>query len=179
MKLAQDFVDLARMQDSRFEGEELLLADLVRDVADNYWSLANERTIRIEVTDTTDYGFVIGEPDGLIRAFSNLVDNAVKFSEHSGVVSITLIRETRDGKCWIKASVADHGTGIDPEIMPRLFQRFASTVNQSGRVKGTGLGLNFVQAVVKRHGGAIEAHAVEPQGTCFTVTLPEAPDSDP
>ncbi len=179
MKLAQDFVDLARMTERIFEGEELLLADLIRDAADNFWSLANERAIRIEVTDNTDCSFVMGEPDSLIRAFSNLIDNAVKFSEHGGLISIGLIRENIGGERRIKVSIADNGKGIDPEILPRLFQRFASTANQSGRVKGTGLGLNFVQAVVKRHGGSILAQALEPQGTCFIVTLPEAHDGQP
>ncbi len=177
MKLAQDFVDIARMADSKFEGEELLLADLIRDVADNFWSLASERDVRFEITDNTNYGFVSGEPDGLSRAFANLADNAIKFSPNDSVVAIRLDREIIEGESKIIISITDNGSGIDPEILPQLFQRFASTESQSGRVKGTGLGLNYVQAVIKRHKGSISAQSVKPQGTCFTITLPEAEET--
>ncbi len=177
MKLAQDFVDIARMADSKFEGEDLLLADLIRDVADNFFSLATEKKIQIIVTDNTDCGFVYGEPDGLTRAFSNLVDNAIKFSPEGRIVTMKLDRDLVSDKSHIIVRVSDNGSGIDPEILPILFQRFASSDAQSGRVKGTGLGLNYVQAVIKRHNGNISAEALEPQGTVFTVILPEALDS--
>jgi PAS domain S-box-containing protein len=177
MKLAQDFVDMARMADSKFEGEDLLLADLIRDVADNFFSLASEKKIQIIVTDNTDCGFVQGEADGLIRAFSNLIDNAVKFSPDNSIVAVDLDRDLSSDASLINVRVSDNGTGIDAEILPRLFQRFASSDAQSGRVKGTGLGLNYVQAVIKRHNGSISAQALEPQGTVFTVSLPEALDN--
>ena len=174
IKLAQDFIDLTRMAETKFVGEELLLADLIRDIADNFWSLANEREIRIEITDETDCGFVIGEPDILTRAFSNLIDNALKFSPDGAKVAIRIHREVDALDRRIVANITDSGTGIDAHILPHLFQRFASTPGQSARVKGTGLGLNFTRAVIQRHGGSIAAEGLEPQGTCFTVVLPEA-----
>jgi CHASE2 domain-containing sensor protein/signal transduction histidine kinase len=176
IKLAQDFVDLARMEDSKFVGEEVLLADLVRDVSDNFWSLAKERDIRIDVTDDTGCAFVIGEADGLFRAFSNLIDNAIKFSPDHGVIAVTLSRIAGQRLNTIVVQIADHGPGIDAEIAPKLFARFASTADQTGRIKGTGLGLAYVKAVIKRHGGEIRAVARQPHGTCFIAELPEAAD---
>jgi signal transduction histidine kinase len=176
MKLAQDFVDIARMTDSKFVGEELLLADLIRDVVDNFWSLANEREIHIEVTDNTDCGFVVGEADSLSRAFANLIDNAIKFSPNNSKITIDLDRETVGDEPRVFVQIADNGPGIDPDVFANLFQRFAATDRQFGRVKGTGLGLTYVKAAVKRHKGNIVVTNREPTGTCFCIDLPEAPE---
>jgi CHASE2 domain-containing sensor protein/signal transduction histidine kinase len=176
MKLAQDFVDIARMTDSKFAGEELLLADLIRDVVDNFWPLASERAIHIEVTDNTDCSFVVGEADSLSRAFANLIDNAIKFSPDNSKIAIDLDRETVNDELRIFVKFADEGLGIDSDVFANLFQRFAASNQQSGRVKGTGLGLTYVQAAVKRHKGNITVTAREPTGTCFCIDLPEAPE---
>jgi signal transduction histidine kinase/CHASE2 domain-containing sensor protein len=174
IKLAQDFVDIARMAESEFAGEDLLIADILRDVADDFWSLANERNIILHVNDTTDYGFVIGEADGLTRAFANLVDNAIKFSPAGGKIQIDIARIGTLPHSEIAIKITDSGDGIAPEILPLLFQRFATSPGQTGRIKGTGLGLNFVQAVIQRHQGTVSATNVAPKGTCFTIILPEA-----
>jgi PAS domain S-box-containing protein len=174
IKLAQDFVDIARMAETAFEGEDLLVADLVRDVADNFWPLAHERAIRIDVIDNTDCAFVLAEPEALTRAFSNLVDNAVKFSPENAVIEINLSRS----ETGIQIAVTDTGPGIDAEMLPRLFERFTTSAHQAGRVKGMGLGLNYVQAVIKRHRGSTTVRNLAGGGSCFTVELPEAPDRD-
>ncbi len=170
MQLAQDFVDLARMGDTEFVGEDILLADLIRDVADNLWPLANERKIHIEVIENSDSGFVCGEPDSLSRAFSNLIDNAIKFSPDGGAITINVDRAGAD----LTVALCDQGEGIDPAVLPNLFSRFASSSKQAGRAKGTGLGLNFVRAVVERHKGSITAENGAERGCCFRMTLPEA-----
>jgi CHASE2 domain-containing sensor protein/signal transduction histidine kinase len=170
MQLAQDFVDLARMGETEFVGEDILLADLIRDVADNFWPLANERGIHIEVSDNSDSGFISAEPDSLARAFANLIDNAIKFSPDGGTISVTVNRKAMD----LTVALCDEGAGIDAAILPQLFARFASTGEQKGRVKGTGLGLNFVRAVIERHGGGITAENGLKRGCCFRLTLPEA-----
>jgi PAS domain S-box-containing protein len=176
MKLAQDFVDIARMADSKFNGEELLLADLIRDVVDNFWPLSNERKIHVKVTDNTDCGFVVGEADSLSRAFANLVDNAIKFSPNNSKIAIDLDRKTVSDEPRIFVQIADNGTGIAVDVLANLFQRFAATAQQFGRVKGTGLGLTYVKAAVKRHKGNIVVTNREPTGTCFCIDLPEAPE---
>jgi CHASE2 domain-containing sensor protein/signal transduction histidine kinase len=170
MQLAQDFVDLARMGETEFDGEDILLADLIRDVADNFWPLAKERGITITVDDESDAGFVSAEPDSLSRAFANLIDNAIKFSPDNGIILVTVARLD----ATLTVAISDQGKGIDPEILPRLFTRFASSEDQKGRAKGTGLGLTFVMAVVERHRGRITAKNGADGGCCFEMTLPEA-----
>jgi len=174
MRLAQDFVDMARMGESEFAGEDILLANLLRDVADNFWPLAKERGLSIEVEDKSKSAFVLAEPDGLSRAFSNLIDNAIKFSTDDSIIHIDIDRAKQDEAPHVRINITNIGDGIAPDILPRLFQRFVSGGEQSGRVKGTGLGLNYVQAVVKRHGGSISAENIEEGGARFSMILPEA-----
>jgi CHASE2 domain-containing sensor protein/signal transduction histidine kinase len=167
MQLAQDFVDLARMGETEFEGEDVL----IRDVADTFWPLAKERRITITIDDQSVSAFVSAEPDSLSRAFANLIDNAIKFSPDGHAIIIVVERDAGD---ILRTLITDHGKGIAPDILPRLFTRFATGGEHSGRSKGTGLGLTFVLAVVERHKGRITARNVNTGGACFTVELPEA-----
>lgn len=170
MQLAQDFVDIARMGESEFAGEDVLLADLVHEAADGLWPLANERGIGFDIADHSGSAFVLAEPDNLSRAVCNLVDNAIKFSPDGGRIAITIDRQG----AMLRVQVHDHGKGIDVEILPRLFGRFATGGEQSGRVAGTGLGLTYVRAVIERHGGTISASNAPDGGAIFEFTLPEA-----
>jgi CHASE2 domain-containing sensor protein/signal transduction histidine kinase len=177
MRLAQDFVDMARMGETDFAGEELLILDLVRDVTDSFWALAKEREVKFDIEDQAELTFVLGEFDSLTRAFSNLIDNAIKFSPLGGHISIIATRIETSNHPMIRIEMRNDGNGIDAEILPRLFQRFVSSNEKSGRVMGTGLGLNYVHAVVGRHKGRISAANLATGGCCFTIELPIAPEN--
>jgi PAS domain S-box-containing protein len=171
MQLAQDFVQIARMGETEFEGVDLLLAELARDVADSLWPLAKERDITIDVVDHEGDAFVFAEADSLSRALTNLVDNAIKFSPDHGVITIDVKRT--DGN-MLELSVQDQGQGIDADLLPQLFTRFASGREGKSRVKSLGLGLAFVRAVAERHNGTVRAENSATGGARFTLTLPEA-----
>lgn len=173
MQLAQDFVEIARMAETEFEGEDVLLADCVREAADGLWPLARERGIKFAFGDSSNGAFVVAEPDNLSRAFCNLVDNAIKFSPDNGVIDIAISRE--GPARTIAVTITDQGHGISEDVLPNLFSRFASTEN-GARAKGIGLGLTFVKAVTERHNGSISARNNPGGGASFTVTLPQAPD---
>lgn len=97
----------------------------------------------------------------------NLLSNAVKFTAAHGVISVT-IEKTRDNEA--KITVADTGNGIDSEVMPRLFQKFASKTDTGS---GTGLGLFISKAIVEAHGGRIWAeNNANGKGATFYFTLP-------
>lgn len=174
MQLAQDFVEMARMGETAFAGEEVLLADLVREAADGLWPLAHERGITFAFDDTSEAAFVLAEPDSLQRAICNLIDNAIKFSPDNGVIHISLTHS--DAKPTITVTISDQGNGIADHILPNLFTRFATGGEYQGRAKGTGLGLHFVQAVIERHNGSIDAENDPAGGACFRFELPVAPD---
>lgn len=177
MQLAQDFVEIARMSEAEFVGEDILIVDLVREAADGLWPLAHERGITFTFDDRSDSAFVLGEPSSLSRALCNLIDNAIKFSPDKGVVHFEIGSLVRDAQPHVVITISDHGKGIDNHILPRLFGRFISNEKQVGRAKGTGLGLMFVQAVAERHGGHVSGRNRDGGGASFTLTLPEAPDA--
>src|ERR687897_817313 len=103
----------------------------------------------------------------IAQVISNLVDNAIKFTkEQGGSVSINIKRKENDS--CVGVSIKDTGSGIDPEIMPRLFTKFSSK-----SFKGTGLGLYISKSIVEAHGGKIWAeNNIDGKGATFSFSLP-------
>jgi signal transduction histidine kinase len=124
---------------------------------------------------------VRGEPAGLRvnghalrleQALVNLLDNAVKFNHQGGEARIES-GKTPEGQVFI--SVADTGSGIPSEDLPRIFERFYRVDKARSRaVGGTGLGLSIVRHVVERMGGTIRVDSRLARGTTFTILLPPA-----
>ena len=114
---------------------------------------------------------VSGDVDELRAAFSNLLDNAVKYSDREVQVSVSL--STLDDK-RVAVRVADKGIGIPSAQLKRIFKRFYRVPGRfMARVKGTGLGLFIVHSVVQKHGGRVFAESPGlGQGSTFTVHLP-------
>lgn len=174
MQLAQDFIEIARMGEVEFRGDDILLADFVREAADGLWPLAHERGIKFLFHDESGGGFVSGEPASLLRAICNIIDNAIKYGPDHSEIHFRVERSWLNDAPHISVEIADQGPGIAPHILPHLFSRFISDADHNGRVKGTGLGLAFVQAVMERHGGRVFGKNHESGGASFTVALPEA-----
>ena len=116
---------------------------------------------------------VSGDIDELRAAFSNLLDNAVKYSDREVSVSVSV--SSIDDK-RIAVRVTDKGIGIPSEQLKRIFKRFYRVPGKfMARVKGTGLGLFIVQSVVTKHGGRVFAESGGlGQGSTFTIQLPRA-----
>jgi len=118
-------------------------------------------------------GPVSGDPGRLQQVVWNLLSNAVKFTRKGGKVFVSVARTDSQ----VEIVVRDSGQGIEPEFLPRLFDRFSqfdgSTTRRHG---GLGLGLAIVRQLVEMHGGSVEAHSPgRGQGATFTVMLPLAP----
>ncbi|MEF8796920.1 MAG: PAS domain S-box protein, partial [Salinivenus sp.] len=125
-----------------------------------------------------DLSVQIHEPAGPLRAsldehhvervLTHLIHNAIKFTEE-GTIEITL-RETPDG---VEVSVSDPGIGIDPEVLPRMFDEFAQASSGSDRThEGNGIGLTIVKRLVARMDGDVTLHSTPGAGTEATVRLP-------
>ncbi len=109
------------------------------------------------------------EPDGLVRAFTELLENAVKFSPQGGDVSITA-EEHEQG---VRVHFVDHGVGIQEAFLPRVFKRFERTDRIGGDVfDGVGLGLAIAKHIIENHGGKISVRSEAGKGSTFTVYLP-------
>jgi two-component system, OmpR family, sensor histidine kinase SenX3 len=114
---------------------------------------------------------VNGDSEELRTAVSNLLDNAIKYSKENVDISVRV--ETPDEK-HVRLSVRDNGVGVPSAELKRIFKRFYRVPNRSlAHVKGTGLGLFIVRAIVKKHGGNVSAQSAgEGQGTTVILQLP-------
>ena len=141
--------------------------DLMRPQAQDKAILLSVRDLpAITVTGTWDGGAVH-------RILTNLVSNAIKFTNEGGSVEISV--EERAGKVII--CVSDDGIGIDPSFMPHIFEPFKQETSGMRRsYEGTGLGLAIVQRLVEIMGGTIDVESEKGRGTTFTVILPSEPD---
>jgi signal transduction histidine kinase len=111
---------------------------------------------------------VLADYERILRVFSNLIVNAVKFSGASSEVRVTATR----GDATVRFSVIDSGPGIPPEDLERIFDRFWQA--DSADRRGAGLGLAIVKAIVSAHGGTIGVSSTVGQGSNFYFDLPVA-----
>ena len=117
---------------------------------------------------------VIADPDLIDLAFTNLIENAAKYSKQPAQIKVTLEEEGN----YLKATITDKGIGIPQNDLEHIFERFY-TVDKahSRKLGGTGLGLSIVQSIVTKHFGKITVQSVVGQGTTFIVLLPKNLDS--
>jgi len=118
---------------------------------------------------------VNGDRAQLVSAVSNLVENAIKYSEPGGSVVV----HTNGDDDWVRITVSDEGIGIAAEHHERIFERFFRVDKARSRsTGGTGLGLSIVRHVVDNHGGRIEVRSAEGEGATFVVSLPRRTRED-
>ena len=168
LKLADDFVHYARAESGQHAEELLDFAAILTEAADDQWALAQAKKIRVETPDLEEEYLVLGDRSLLSRMVSNLIGNAIKYSNSGTVVRCTLARED-DMLC---CRIADEGHGIDPQDLDDIFRPFRRSRGVEG--SGAGLGLAFVRTVVQRHGGTIAVESKLGEGTTFSVRLPIA-----
>ena len=151
--------------------EELLVGDVIRDAMAAVVVRYNLDESAIRFTETSGLE-TIGDREELYTAFLNLLDNAVKYSPEEKKISVRAKRSATGSK--IDIVIRDNGVGIPPADLKRVFKRFYRVTGSTSKsIKGTGLGLFIVEAIVKRHGGKIRAESKgEGRGTTFFIQLP-------
>ena len=169
-RLAEDILDVTRIESQSFHlSKEIfslneLLLDTVRGIKNGIGNQIHH-DINLVYTPKIEPVFVEADKSRIAQVISNLINNALRFTR-SGIVSITM--ETKDDH--VNVSVKDTGSGIDPEIIPRLFTKFATK-----SLTGTGLGLFISKSIIEAHGGIIQAeNNVDGDGATFRFTLPVA-----
>jgi signal transduction histidine kinase len=178
MRLIEELLDLARASTGHL-GVTFALVSLnaiLRNVADAAKPAASDRDVEIITMLARDDIPIRGDGIRVQQIFGNLVGNAIKFTPAGGRVTITSERFQQDAQIV----VADTGVGIDPGLLPRIFERFWQADRAtSSSPEGLGLGLSIVRRLVELHGGKIGAHSAGPgAGTRMTVTLPLADGLD-
>ncbi|MGK6317920.1 CHASE2 domain-containing protein [Sphingomonas sp. DT-204] len=173
LRLADDFVQLARLRSTGFEPEETDIRDTLAEATDAVWPVASRKGVRVVVDGPDEPCCVMGERYALTRALLNLLDNAVKFSPDGAEVRCDIAEVEEVGSRWYGIAIEDAGPGIPPDRLSRLFGRFGP-VGRSGAQSGVGLGLSYAHAVAQRHGGTLTYAPVAPAGTRFMLRLPAA-----
>ncbi|CAI9407164.1 ATP-binding protein [Nocardioides sp. T2.26MG-1] len=154
-----------------WEHETIDLGSLLPSAEESVRPLLSGRDLELVMLAHPDPVLVLGDRLQLERVFTNLLGNAVKFTEDGGRIECRVARH--DDEAWL--TVSDTGLGIPAEEQSGLFQRFfRSSTAQDRAIQGTGLGLSIVAATVAAHGGRIDVESAHLEGTTFTVRLPLA-----
>ena len=166
-RLVADLLLLAQ-EETEVVREEVALGPLLEDVLLDFKSLADEHQVTLRLGGEIEM-LVRGDEPLLVRAFSNLIENGIRYNRLGGEVEVTL--KQVDG--WAVINVADTGVGISPEEQVHIFDRFYRVDRSRARHKGgTGLGLAIVTYLVQRHGGTVQVESTPGVGSTFTVRLP-------
>ncbi len=168
-RLVEDVLLMDRVDNGHISLNPRLLDinELVAAVAEAMRPLLTRHRLVLECDPALPH--VLGDRDRLAQALTNLISNAVKFSDHGG--AITVKTAGRGGEIVI--SVRDEGMGIAPDDMERIFQRFERVeTGIAGRTVGTGLGLAIVSDIAWLHHGRVRVESAIGEGSTFSITLP-------
>jgi two-component system OmpR family sensor kinase len=177
-RMVLDLLDLARLDAGTIDlhRRPVDLSALLGSIAEKFSPQARSANVSIHV----ELGYlpvITGDGDRLAQVFTNLVDNALKFTPAGGVVNLRALQNS----AGIQVDVVDSGAGISAEALPHLFDRFyqVDPSRTGGKHHGAGLGLAIVKEIVSIHGGKISVRSEPGSGSTFTITLPvTTPDAD-
>lgn len=144
------------------------IADIYDTIQDDMSLRASSQNRLLSVHFPQDLPTVAADRASMSEVLSNLIDNAVKYSNEGGVVNVTAKVEGD----FVQVSVEDHGIGMPSHVVSNLFHKFYRSHRSRETVAGTGIGLYICKAIVESHGGKIEVRSTEGRGSTFTFSLP-------
>ncbi|MCI0651823.1 MAG: cell wall metabolism sensor histidine kinase WalK [Planctomycetes bacterium] len=171
--LVMDLLTLARLDtdEGLLEAQPLDLREPVRATVQAFQGAADERGIRLELAVPEHAITVRGDQQALAQVVSNLLDNALKYTQRGGRVALRL---TNSGNA-ARLAVEDTGIGMERRHLDRIFERFYRVDKARSRdLGGTGLGLAIVKHICLKHSGHVSVESALGQGSTFTVELPLA-----
>ena len=169
--IVQDLLNVARdaSMNVEYNMEITDFSDIVSKIVKIIRPVAEKKDLVLNLQEDENI-IIFGDKSRMERVVTNLVDNAVKYTE-KGSIDVTLKRERREAVLIVK----DTGIGIPEESIPRLFIRFYRVDKARSRATGgTGLGLSMVEEIVNRHGGTVSVESKVGVGSEFTVRIPLA-----
>ena len=173
--LVNDLLTLARMDNGQVALEKvpLDLSDVAVDGIDRLTPLAARKDVKLETGDLPETR-VLGDRQSLLQMVSNLIENAIKYTEGEDK-KVRIETGVTDGYAWVR--VSDNGPGIAPEHLPHLFDRFYRVDKARARAldeetespTGSGLGLSIIQWIAQAHGGEVHVESAPGDGSSFEV----------
>lgn len=168
--LVNDFLEFSRLQTGRLKLEfsPTSLDKELMELFDAYQVKAKQAGINLKLENDAELPIIEADANRLRRVFTNLLDNALKFSKSEGAITLSTDQTEKD----IVVKVKDGGIGIDPKDLPFIFDTFNRGKGAEKR-EGFGLGLATVKAIVEAHGGRVLVKSELGNGSVFKVILPK------
>lgn len=173
-RLVLDLLDLAKLDSGTADMTmvPVNISALLNSIAQKFGPQSTKAGIKIEVVIEPALPTITADGDRLSQVFTNLVDNALKFTPQGGSVRL----QASAVKGGLLVSVIDHGVGMTPEVQAHIFERFyqADASRKGGEKHGAGLGLAIAREIIGAHGGRINIRSEPGEGAVFEVFLPLA-----
>lgn len=169
-ELVTNLLLLARHEDNSqpLKMQKVEIVDVLTKILANYSKRFDERKVRYQINFPEENSMVKGNSTMLERAFTNLVDNALKFSAQDSTIIVSIERKGQD----VEVIIQDEGIGIETKDQSKIFDRFYRADPSRAQTKGYGLGLAIVKTIIDLHGGSIHLQSSPGKGSIFTVSLP-------
>jgi two-component system phosphate regulon sensor histidine kinase PhoR len=169
--LVDDFLEFSRLQTGRLKLDfsPTSLHKKLMELVDAYQLRALQSGVELELQNEKALPIIEADSRQIGRVFTNLLDNALKFSKEEGKIFISTQETDRE----IIIRFMDQGTGIHPVDLPYIFDPFHRG-QIGGKMEGFGLGLAAVKTIVQAHGGQVHVESELGKGSLFTLTLPKA-----
>jgi signal transduction histidine kinase/CheY-like chemotaxis protein len=179
VRLVDDLLDVSRITSGkiRLQRQTTELATLVTRAVQANRTAIDERQIDLSIDLPDPRVLIESDPVRLVQVISNVLHNAIKFSDPGGRISVSAELSSADGGTrQVTLRVADSGIGISSDMLPRVFDLFTQDDATSQRSKtGLGIGLALARRLIEMHGGSIDAHSDGPgRGSTFTLRMPVA-----
>jgi two-component system, OmpR family, phosphate regulon sensor histidine kinase PhoR len=156
------------ISDFTLKKERIDLHDLFAELIRSH-SILQQKPVSFQLTGEVS-AFIHGDRLHLETAFHNIIDNAIKYSKESVEINIDIVENSRDSTIRIR----DNGMGIPPQFIKNIFDKFFRVPQGDAQsIKGFGLGLYYVNSIIKKHSGNISVHSKWQSGTEFIITLPK------
>ena len=174
LRLASDVFELTKIEQGRlsFEPRAVELLPLLQEGISIAEGLRRvDSPVELILDAPHDLPLVMADPDRVRQILTNLLANALKFTQEG---SVMLRAGLAENPAWLIVEVLDTGVGIPEDDLPEIFERFKQAANQNAGYRGTGLGLAICRQLVEQHGGIIWVESVTNGGSTFYFSLPVA-----
>ena len=172
LALISDLLDLAHLQNKKEEtaAEPVDVASILRGVADLMQTRAEDKDLLFSVQIEPNVPPVRANPEHIKQLWTNLISNAIKYTEPGGIVVVSLTQNPK----YVVGTVRDTGIGMSPEQLTHIFDEFYRTEEAKAMERqGTGLGLSIVKRIVEMYNGRIWVESEKGKGSKFTFALPK------
>jgi two-component system sensor histidine kinase/response regulator len=165
--LIEHWLDISRITEGSLglKKEPLNLLELIKRSMEEMAPICEEKGIMLKTDLPNQVPEILGDQESLLRVFTNIIGNAIKYTSGNGVIAITAMNDD----FYVMVRISDTGTGIPSDKLPFIFEPFYRVMGKEERERGSGLGLTFCKKIMELHGGEISVSSTEGQGSAFLM----------